>query len=65
MKLVRRWLAGPWAKTLCSKGVEWGNSYYKSLNGKLRDECLIGQIFYSIKKVSIVTEQHFNTIRPH
>ena len=40
----------------------------KSFNGKLRDECLNGEIFYSLKEASIVIEQwrkHYNTIGPH
>ncbi len=40
----------------------------KSFNGKLRDECLNGEIFYSLKESIIVIEQwrkHYNTIRPH
>ena len=35
---------------------------------KLRDECLNGEIFYSLKEASVVIEQwrnHYNTIRPH
>ena len=40
----------------------------KSFNGKLRDELLNGEIFYSLKEAQIVIEQwrkHYNTIRPH
>ena len=39
-----------------------------SFNGKLRDELLNGEIFYSLKETQIVIEQwrkHYNTIRPH
>src|SRR5271170_4019269 len=35
---------------------------------ELRDECLNGEIFYSLKEVIIVIEQwrdQYNTIRPH
>lgn len=38
------------------------------MNGKLRDECLNQEIFYSLKEAQVVIEQwrnHFNTIRPH
>jgi transposase InsO family protein len=34
----------------------------------LRDECLNGEIFYSVKEAQIVIESwrvHYNTIRPH
>ena len=40
----------------------------KSFNGKLRDECLNGEIFYSLKEATVVIEQwrnQYNTIRPH
>ena len=47
---------------------QWENGYCESFNGKLRDECLNGEIFYSLKEATVVIEQwrkHFNTIRPH
>jgi putative transposase len=34
----------------------------------LRDECLNGEIFYSLKEAQVVIEQwrvHYNTVRPH
>jgi len=37
-------------------------------NGKLRDELLNGEIFYTLKEARILVEQwriHYNTIRPH
>jgi hypothetical protein len=37
-------------------------------NGKLRDEVLNGEIFYTLKEAQIVIERwrrHYNTIRPH
>jgi transposase InsO family protein len=45
-----------------------GNGYCESFNGKLRDECLNGEIFYSLKEATVVIEQwrkQYNTIRPH
>jgi transposase InsO family protein len=48
--------------------IPWENGYCESFNGKLRDECLNGEIFYSLKEATVVIEQwrkHFNTIRPH
>jgi transposase InsO family protein len=30
-------------------GSPWENGYCESFNGKLRDECLNGEIFYSLK----------------
>src|SRR4029077_7361638 len=38
------------------------------LAAELRDECLNGEIFYSLKEATVVIEQwrnHYNTIRPH
>jgi hypothetical protein len=49
-------------------GSPWEKGCCESFNGKLRDECLNQEIFYSLKEAKIVTEQwrnHFNTIRPH
>jgi Glycosyltransferase family 20/Integrase core domain len=40
------------ARIRCSAsepGSTWGNGYCESFNGKLRDECLNGEIFYSLK----------------
>ena len=49
-------------------GSSWKNGYNESFNGKLRDECLNGEIFYSLKEAQIIIEQwriHYNTQRPH
>src|SRR5438105_3814058 len=49
-------------------GSPWENGYCESFNGKLRDECLNGEIFYSLKEAQIVIEQwrmDYNTQRPH
>jgi putative transposase len=68
-RIVHNWLAGLGAKTLyIEPGSPWENGYCESFNGKLRDECLNGEIFYSLKEAIIVIEQwrkHYNTIRPH
>src|SRR5450631_1474266 len=68
-KIVRQWLANVGAKTLyIEPGSPWENGYCESFNGKLRDELLNGEIFYSLKEGQIVIEQwrkHYNTIRPH
>jgi hypothetical protein len=45
-----------------------GNGYCESFNGKLRDEFLNGEIFYSLKEAQILTERwrvEYNTERPH
>jgi transposase InsO family protein len=66
---VRSWLANLGAQTLyIEPGSPWENGYCESFNGKLRDECLNGEIFYSLKEATTVIEQwrkHYNTCRPH
>lgn len=66
---VRDWLArlnvGP---LFIEKGSPWENGYIESFNGKLRDELLNGEIFYSLKEAQILIEdwrRHYNTQRPH
>ncbi len=67
--LVRNWLDQMGAKTLfIEPGSPWENGYNESFNGKLRDECLNGEIFYSLREAQIIIEQwrrHYNTLRPH
>ena len=49
-------------------GSPWENGYCESFNGKLRDECLNGEICYSLKEAQVVIEQwrvRYNTVRPH
>ena len=44
------------------------NGYCESFNGKLRDECLNGEIFYNLREVQVIIEKwriHYNTKRPH
>jgi putative transposase len=66
---LRKWLAAVGAKTLyIEPGSPWENGYCESFNGKLRDECLNGEIFYSLKQAQVVIEQwrvQYNTVRPH
>ena len=49
-------------------GSPWENGYNESFNGKLRDELLNGEIFYTLKEAQVLIEQwrkHYNTVRPH
>jgi hypothetical protein len=49
-------------------GSPWENGYCESFNGKLRDECLNGEIFYSLREAQVVIEKWrvvYNTLRPH
>ena len=66
---LRQWLAKVGTGTLyIEPGSPWENGYCESFNGKLRDECLNGEIFYSLKEAQIVIENwrvKYNTKRPH
>ena len=66
---VQKWLGTLGTKPLfIEPGSPWENGYCESFNGKLRDECLNGEIFYSLKEAQVVIEQwrvHYNTRRPH
>ncbi len=69
-KMVRGWLAKVGVKTLfIETGSPWENGYNESFNGKLRDELLNREIFYSLKEVQILTEQwrreYNTTLLPH
>ena len=56
-------------KTLfITPGSPWENGYNESFNGKLRDECLNREIFYTLKEAQVLIEQwrrFYNTERPH
>jgi hypothetical protein len=66
---VREWLHRLDVQTLfIEPGSPWENGYNESFNGKLRDELLNGEIFYTLKEAKVLIEQwriHYNTIRPH
>jgi transposase InsO family protein len=68
-KVVRDWLAQIGSKTLfIEPGSPWENGYCESFNGKLRDELLNGEIFYSLKEAKIIIERwrkYYNEKRPH
>jgi putative transposase len=66
---LRQWLGKLRTGTLyIERGSPWENGYCESFNGKLRDECLNGEIFYSLKEAQVIIEQwrvEYNTKRPH
>ena len=66
-KRLRQWLSAVGAKTLyIEPGSPWENGYCESFNGKLQDECLKGEIFYSLKEAQVMIEQwraHYNSRR--
>jgi transposase InsO family protein len=68
-KAVREWLSAAQVRALfIEPGSPWENGYNESFNGKLRDELLDGEIFYTLKEAQIVIENwriHYNTVRPH
>jgi len=68
-RVVRGWLKKLKVKTLfIEPGSPWENGYNESFNGKLRDELLNGEIFYTLKEAQILIEQwrkEYNTVRPH
>ena len=46
----------------------WENGYCESFNGKLRDELLNGEIFYTLREAQVRIERRrvfYNTERPH
>ncbi len=68
-KAIREWLGGVGARTLyIEPGSPWENGYVESFNGKLRDELLDREVFYTLLEVMVLTEQYrqtYNRIRPH
>jgi transposase InsO family protein len=68
-KAVRHWLHDVGVKTLyIEPGSPWENGYVESFNGKLRDELLDGEIFYTLREAKILIERwrvHYNRVRPH
>ena len=68
-KVLREWLTGLGTRNLyIEPGSPWENGFCESFNGKLRDECLNGEIFYSLREAQVVIEKwriHYNTKRPH
>jgi putative transposase len=68
-KQIRAWLNELGAKTLfIEPGSPWENGFIESFNGKLRDELLNREMFYSLKEAKVIIEQwrkEYNTVRPH
>jgi len=66
---VRDWIKAAGARTAyIEPGSPWENGYCESFNGRMRDELLNGEIFYSLREAQIIIERwrnHYNTKRPH
>ena len=68
-KKVREWLGRVEVQTLfIEPGSPWENGYVESFNGKLRDELLNGEIFYTLTEAQVLVERwrrDYNWQRPH
>ena len=66
---LRDWLYSLKVKTLyIEPGSPWENGYIESFNGKLRDELLNGELFYTLKEAQVLIERwrmEYNSFRPH
>jgi putative transposase len=57
-KVLRDWLTWLGTRNLyIEPGSPWENGYCESFDGKLRDECLNGEIFYSLREAQVVIEK--------
>ncbi len=66
---LRRWLTRLGAGTLyIAPGSPWENGYCESFNGKLRDELLKRELFFTLREAEVLVERwrvHYNRVRPH
>jgi transposase InsO family protein len=66
---LRHWLTGLQVAPLSIEpGSPWENGYGESFNGKMREQFLNGELFYTLKEAQIMTERwrtHYNMVRPH
>jgi putative transposase len=66
---VQDWLGRLGVKTLyIEKASPWENGYCESFNGKLRNELLNVELFYTLAEAKVLIEawrRHYNTRRPH
>jgi putative transposase len=66
---IKKWLAENHVETLhIEPGSPWQNGYIESFNGRLRDEVLNREVFYSVKEAKVVVEDwrlEYNNHRPH
>ncbi len=57
-KQLRQWLARLGTKAVyITPGSPWENGYCESFNGKLRDELLNGEIFYTLREAQVLLER--------
>jgi transposase InsO family protein len=68
-KVVRLWLEALKVTTLyIAPGSPWENGYVESLIGKMRDEVLNREIFYTLEEARVLIERwrrEYNQVRSH
>ena len=68
-KAVQAWLKEKAIKTIyIDPGSPWQNGYVESFHGRLRDECLNREQFWTLTEARVVIEDYrneYNTLRPH
>ena len=68
-KRVRNWLSNLGVNPLfIEPGSPWENGYVESFNGRMRDELLNREIFYTLDEAKVLVERWrhvYNRIRPH
>jgi len=68
-RAVRDWLERVGVQTLyIEPGSPWENGYIESVNGRLRDELLNGEVFQTVLEARVLCERwrrHYNAVRPH
>jgi transposase InsO family protein len=66
---IKKWLKRNHVETLyIALGSPWENGYVESFNGKLRDDVLNREVFYSVKEAKVIVENwrlEYNNHRPH
>ena len=66
---IKKWLKKNHVETLyVEPGSPWENGYIESFNGKLRDDILDRELFYSVKEAKVIVEDwrlEYNNHRPH
>ena len=61
-------MARPDRRQDAEPGSPWENGYCESLNSRLRDELLNGEIFTTLREAQVLIEnwrRHYNAVRPH
>jgi putative transposase len=68
-KTLRDWLDRLGVGALfIAPGSPWENGYCEGFIGKLRDELLDRELFYTLREAEVLTaawRHHYNTVRPH